>query len=306
LSFFSSARPRAAAPALLFLILATAGCTPSAERSTPAPATPLRIVSLTLATDEILAELVPVERIVAVTHFADDPDISNVAGRYPASVARLRNADPERVIALAPDLVCVASYNTADALKLLERAGLPIYRNEALHSLDEVEGGIVKLGARVGAPDAARRLVEQMRTRRRKLAQSLGNLSHRPRVLFWAGGFTAGKRTTVDDVIREAGGVNVAAELDLEDSVELAPERVIAADPEIILVARWASYQDQGQLESHPILRQLQAVRKGRVVAIEGRYLSSVSQFAVEGAEKLARRLHPERFTTEERKRDEG
>jgi iron complex transport system substrate-binding protein len=244
----------------------------------------------------MLADLVPAERVAGITQFADDPDLSNIVGRYPASIPRLRDADPERVIALAPDLVCVAPYNTADAVKLLERAGLTVYRNDALNSLDEIEAGIRKLGARVGAAEAAQRLVERMQARRRALALSLGKLTRRPRVLFWAGGFTAGKRTTVDDVIREAGGVNVATELGLEGNVEIAPERVVAAEPEIMLVPRWASYQGQGQLESHAILRQLQAVRKGRVLTIEGRYLSSVSQFAVEGIERLARRLHPECF----------
>ncbi|HYT90517.1 MAG TPA: ABC transporter substrate-binding protein, partial [Gemmataceae bacterium] len=279
------------------------GCTrsPPSGDAPAGPASPRRIVSLTLATDEMLAELVPIERMAGVTQLADDPDISNIAGRYPASIPRLRDADPERVIALGPDLVCVAPYNTADALKLLERAGLSIYRNEALHSLDEIEAGVRKLGGRVGAAEAAERLVERMQTRRRALAQSLANLARRPRVLFWSGGYTAGKRTTIDDVIREAGAVNVATELGLEGNVEIAPERVVAADPEIILEPRWAAYQGQGQIASHPILRQLQAVRKGRVLSIEGRYLSSLSQFAVEGVERLARRLHPECFPQEGR-----
>jgi iron complex transport system substrate-binding protein len=279
---------------------AGAGCTRAAPEGPGAKATvPRRIVSLTLATDEILAELVPPERVVGVTYLADDADISNVAGRYPASIPRLRDIAPERIIALAPDLVCVASYNTADALKLLERAGLPIYRNEALHSLDDIETGILKLGDRAGAAEAAARLVEQLRARRRALAHRLEKLAQRPRVLYWAGGFTAGKRTTIDDVIREAGGVNVAAELGLNDGVELAPERVVAADPEVVLVPRWAGYAEQGRIENHPLLRQLPAVRNGRVLAIEGRYLSTLSQFAVEGAERLARRLHPDRFPTE-------
>jgi iron complex transport system substrate-binding protein len=182
---------------------------------------------------------------------------------------------------------------------LLERAGLPVYRNEALNSLDEIEAGILKLGDRVGAPEAAGRVVEQMRARRRTLARRREKVSRRPRVLYWAGGFTAGKRTTIDDVIREGGGVNVAAELDLKDSADLAPERIIAADPEVVLVPRWAGYAEQGRIENHALLRQLPAVRNGRVVTVEGRYLSTVSQFAVEGAERLARRLHPDCFPPE-------
>jgi iron complex transport system substrate-binding protein len=291
--------------AVLVLLVTGAGawwaCSPGEppQEVEAGPATPGRIVSLTLATDEMLAELVPAERLVGVTYLADDPGISNVAGHYPARVPRLRDADVERLLALSPDLVCVAPYNTADTLKLLERSGLALYRNEAVHSLDEIEAGLRQLGERVGEAERGRRLAERMRNRRQAVARRLRGLSQRPRVLFWSAGFTAGRGATVDDLIREAGGVNVAAELGLEGSAEIAPERVVAADPEIILLSRWSADEPQAQIDQHPILRQLRAVREGHVIAVEGRYLTSVSQFAVEGLERLARRLHPERFTTE-------
>jgi iron complex transport system substrate-binding protein len=274
------------------------GCGPEAG-PVSGPAAPARIVSLTLATDEMLADLVSTERIACVTNLADDPAISNVPGRYPGRTSRLRDTDLERVLSLAPDLVCVAPYNTADSLKLLERSGLPIYRNEALHSMAEIEAGVRRLGERVGEPERARKLVERMRDRRRRLADRLHDLPYRPRVLFWSAGFTAGRGTTIDDIIREGGGVNVAAELGLEGSAEISPERVVAADPEIVLLSRWKADERQSQIANHRILRQLRAVREGHVIAIEGRYLMSVSQFVVAGAERLARALHPGRFAVE-------
>lgn len=267
--------------------------------ATPRAAKPVRIVSLTLGTDEMLAELVPIDRVVAVSALADDPGISNVSGRYPKQITRVHDANPERIIALAPDLVCVAPYNSADSLKLLERSGLSIYRNDSVHSIAEIEAGLERLGKRVGEPDRARTLVERMRERRRLLVDRLRGVTHRPRILFWSAGFTAGRDSTIDEIIRDAGGVNVAAELDLVGSAELAPERVVAVDPEVVLLAYWKDDESQAQIESHPILRQLKAVREGRVVAIESRYLTSVSLFVVEAAERLGRELHPERFAGE-------
>jgi iron complex transport system substrate-binding protein len=282
-------------------LAAWAGCAPSPapEGSAPGVSAPRRIVSLTLGTDEILAELVPAERLAGVTALADDPGISNVAGRYPKDIPRLRDADVERLLALHPDLVCVAPYNTADALKLLERSGLSVYRNEAVHSLDEIEAGIQKLAERVGEAERGRQLAGQMQARRQALARHLRDLPRRPRVLFWSAGFTAGRRSTMDDILREAGAVNVAAELNLDDSVELSPERVIAADPDVVLVARWSGEDRHTHIDQHPILRNLRAVRAGQVIVIDGRYLTSVSHFAVEGAERLARQLHPEHFAGE-------
>jgi iron complex transport system substrate-binding protein len=272
-----------------------------ATRPAPRPATPERIVSLTLATDEMLAALVPPGRVVGVTALADDPGVSNVPGVYPGTTRRLREANAEQIIALRPDLVCVAGYNTADSLRLLERAGLSIYRNESVHTIAEVEAGLVRLGDRVGAPARARAVVGRMRDRLHALEERLKGEAHRPRVLYWSAGYTSGKGSTIDDIIRAAGGVNVAAELGLEGSAEIAPERVVAADPEFVLVSRWEADVSQGQVENHPILRRLPAVRAGRVLGIESRYVTAVSQYVVDGAERLARALHPGRFAAEGR-----
>jgi len=135
-----------------------------------------------------------------------------------------------------------------------------------------------------------------MRSRRAELARQLADLPRRPRVLYWTAGFTSGRTTTTDDIIREAGGVNVAAELGLIGPVEISPEQVIATDPEYILLARWSADERDSRIENHPLLRELPAVREKRCLVIEGRYLSTVSQHVVAGAEQLARQLHPDRF----------
>lgn len=271
------------------------GCGPAAPSVSEA-AKPLRIASLTLATDEILSELAPPERVVAVTALADDPGVSNVAGRYPKDLPRIHDANPEPIIALAPDLLCVAPYNSADSLELLTRSGLSIERYESAASLDEIEAGVLRLADRIGEPERGRTLVERMRRRRGRIAEQLQGVSRRPRVLFWSAGFTSGRHTTIDDMIREGGGVNVALELNLEGSAEIAPERVAAVDPDVVLVAYWKADESQAQIANHPILRQLRAVRENRVIAIESRYLTSISQFAVEGLERVARALHPDEF----------
>lgn len=279
--------------ACVIAALLVCGC----GRSTPTPAlvqAPQRIVSLTLATDELLADLVPLERVSGVTYLVDDAEISNVAGRYPGSVPRLRDTAPERVLALGGDLICVAPYNSADFLQLLERSGVPTYRNCTTHSLDEIKAGILTLGERVGEADRAWQLVERMRQRRERLAQRLGSVEGQPRVLFWSAGFTAGSGTTIDDLIRAAGGRNAAAERGLKGSTEISPEEVIATDPDYVLTARWSGDPGQGSIAEHPLLRGLRAVRDQKVIAIEGRYLLSVSHHAVEGAERLAAVLHPE------------
>jgi iron complex transport system substrate-binding protein len=252
-----------------------------------------------LATDEILLDLVPVERIVGVTDLVDDAEISSVSGCYPAHVRRVHEGDAERIFGLTPDLVCVAPHNSIDFVQMLEHSGLAIFRNESVNSIDEVEAGIEKLGERVGEPERGRRLAEQMRSRRKQIAERLSAMKERPRVLFWSAGFTAGPRSTIDDMIREAGAINVAAELNLGASAEISPERMVAADPDYVLLCRWAGDDRPNQVDNHPILRNLRAVRTHRVLSVEGRYVTSVSQYVVDGVERLARLLHPNCFPSE-------
>ena len=69
---------------------------------------PRRVASLNLTSDELLVEMLPADRLVAVTRWADDAEMSNVAGHVPATVVHLPRADLERLIALRPDLVVVS------------------------------------------------------------------------------------------------------------------------------------------------------------------------------------------------------
>jgi iron complex transport system substrate-binding protein len=244
----------------------------------------------------MLLELVPPERIVGVTNLVDDPEISNVAGRYPADVPRLSEADAERIVGLRPDLVCVAPHNSIDFVNLIERSGLPVYRNDAVNSIDEVETGIEQLAARLGEPQRGSELVKRVRTRRAQISERIRTVLERPRVLFWSAGYTAGARSTIDDLIREAGGTNVAAELRLGPSSEITPEQIVAADPDYVLLCRWAGDDRPNRIDTHPVLRGLRAVRMNRVLSVEGRYLTSVSHYVIDGVERVARLLHPECF----------
>ncbi len=259
-------------------------------------APPARIASLTLATDEVLSRLVPAERIVCVTYLVDDAGISNVANFYPSQIPRLRDVDLERLMTIKPDLVCVAPYNSVDFLTLIERAGVTLYRNEAINSFEEIEAGIIVLGRHIGESERATVIVDEMRSRRAKLADRLRDVTHRPRVLFWSAGFTAGTGTTIDEIIVDAGATNAAAEIGMKGSVEISPERVIATDPDFLLLATWKADERDADINHHPLLRNLRAVTEKRIISLDARYLLCVSQFVLEGAERLAKALHPERF----------
>jgi iron complex transport system substrate-binding protein len=277
-------RPGALAAAFASLALAA--------QARAGEAVPLRVASLNLTADELLVEMLPPERLVAVTRWADDPDMSSVAGRVPATAVRLLRADLERLIALRPDLVVVSEYTDADFLHLLERSGLRHHRMNGLSSLAGIRSAITGLGAAVGAPAPAARLVARMDLVLTALARQLEGMQ-RPRVLYWADPHTAGADTSFGAIIEAAGAVNVGREIGLHGIVPLPGERAFAADPDVFLLTQGAGARDS--LLHHPLLSRTRAVREGRIVEMPNRLLVALSDRAADACWWLAARLHPGR-----------
>ncbi len=263
----------------------------------PGKATPLaRVASLNLTADEILVELLPPGRLVAVTRFADEVGTSNIVGRVPASVVRFQKADLERLVALAPDLVVVSEYTDADFLDLLERSGLHCYRIQGLDSPAGIRAAILALGSAVGEPAAARGLVARYDAVLGELARRLDGAA-RPRVLYWASPHTAGAKTAIGALIETAGGDNAAKQLGIQGIAPIGAERAFVADPDVILVG--SGFDSRASLIEHPLLSRMRAVTQRRIVELPTELLVTLSQHAAEACWRLAHALHPDRVTTE-------
>jgi iron complex transport system substrate-binding protein len=253
---------------------------------------PRRVASLNLTADEILVELLPPERLVGVTRWADDPGSSNVAGRVPATAARFPKADLERLVALAPDLVVVSEYTDADVLRAIERSGLRHHRMRGLDSLPGFRAALVALGGAVGELAAAEKLARRYDAVLAELSRRLEG-AQRPRVLYWANPQTAGGGTAIGALIEAAGAENVARSLGLSGIVPLGAERVFVADPDVVLVGRWPGARVA--LTEHPLLSKLRAVRPGRIVEMPTHMLVTLSHHAADACWHLASVLHPDR-----------
>ena len=262
----------------------------------PLAGPPVRVASMNLTADEILVEILPPGRLLAVTRFADDPGSSNVAGRVPPSVIRFPRADLERLVALAPDLVVVSQYTDADFLGQIEKSGMRWHRMEGLDSLAGIREAILSLGRVVGEDAAARDLATRYDVRLASLHRLLEGRK-RPRVLYWADPYTAGAGTAIGAIIEGAGGENVGRTLGLEGIAPLGGERAFLADPDVVMVG--ASFESVASLAQHPLLGKLRAVREGRVVAMPGKLLVTLSHHAAESCFYLASRLHPDRVSAD-------
>jgi ABC-type Fe3+-hydroxamate transport system substrate-binding protein len=253
---------------------------------------PRRVASLNLTADEILVEILPHDRLVGVTRFADEQGTSNVVGRVPPSVTRFPKADIERLVALSPDLVVVSEYTDADFLRLLQQSGLRVHQMRGLDSMAGFRQAVLDLGQAVGERAAAQTLAARFDATLADVRQRLAG-APRPRVLYWANPHTAGKGTAIGALIECAGAVNAGAELGLSGIVPLGAERAFVADPDVVLVGTgWGTAQ---ALRDHPLLQKLRAVKSGHIVELPTELLVTLSHHAARGCWTLAHELHPDR-----------
>ncbi|MBN8616937.1 MAG: ABC transporter substrate-binding protein [Deltaproteobacteria bacterium] len=198
-------------------------------------ASPTRIVSLTLASDVMLASLVSIDRVLGVTALVDDPSYSRAAGHYPASIPRV-SASAEALLALTPDLVVLTGYSHPATARALVDAGVPVLRLPSGRTLDEVRASLVMLARAVGGEARASEALARFDRDRTRLERTRSET--RPRALFLAaGGFTHGRGTLTHELLELAGLDNVAEERGLSGLSRIGAETVAASRPDVIVVA---------------------------------------------------------------------
>lgn len=264
-------------------------------------AQPMHIVSATLATDEMLFALVDPSRLVAVTSNATDPTQSNIVDKAKAIGTQLKTPlDPEQVIALKPDLVLVASYTDAGALKQLKDAEVPIFEFSNFNSIKDIENNVTLLGQAVGGESQAAQLVSNMETRLKAVAAAVQPVTTKLTVLYYSpDGYSDGAGSTVDEVITRAGGINAVTAGGIKDAYpQLSDEWVVKADPDIILLAGFNSYAPGfvDKFKTNPSFQTLKAITNKHVYVANDAHIASVSQYIVNGVEDVAALLYPNNY----------
>jgi iron complex transport system substrate-binding protein len=265
--------------------------TDGAGRSLRLSARPVRIVSQSLASDEMLFPMVAPERLVGLSSLSRDPAYSNIvteATGHPAPSIE----SAEDIVRLRPDLIFVTTYSRAEVVQVLESTGAPVYRLANFDDVDGVMANVRRIGAAVGEEAAAERMVADMEARLTMVAaRRVGR--PRLRVLSFSGGFTAGLGTSFDDIVRRAGGINEAAARGIDKFAKISEEQVLAWDPEVLVAGHLPGEQDsvRRRLLTGAGTGQTTAARRQHIVVLELRKLLAVSPHMVDAVEQLADRL---------------
>jgi iron complex transport system substrate-binding protein len=253
-----------------------------------------RIVSQYWLIDEYAYSVVPPQDVVAVSESAYVKEISNVTEfveRFHPMVA----TDPERVVALDPDLMLVSNSGRADYTSLARSSGVPVYRMQiSFETLDQVEEDIRLMGYLTGQDDSAAREAARFHDAIQRAIALRPPNAHAPRILGLGGTYSYGRKTLFNDIVTKLGGINVAAENGLlgYDSVNF--EQIIQWNPEWIIAGADAGKTQEvlTRLLNDPAISITQAARNGHIVVIENHVFLPMSPFTSVFVEAIASAIY--------------
>jgi iron complex transport system substrate-binding protein len=285
--------------ALAAVAAAAVGCR-GAEPQPPAKAQ--RIVSLVPAVTEMLFALGAGRQVVGVSsydHFP--PEVESLP-----KVGALIDPDTERILSLRPDLVVVyGSQNEVEAR--FKRAGIQTfnYRHAATDAVLGTLDIITELGAATGREAQAHELVVRITTGLENVRKRVAGLD-RPRTLLVIGRqpaalqgiYVAGGSGFLNELLEIAGGQNVFEDIKRE-SVQPSSETLLRRAPDMLLELRAtqpAGNYPANDLEVWNVLASIPAVRDHHVHAVVGDHVVVAGPRLAQGAEAIARVLHPDAF----------
>jgi len=236
-------------------------------RRVAVPASPTRVVSLSPAVTEIMFALGAGDLLVGRTDFCTYPAEAN---QIP-SIGGISNLNIESILACQPDLVISGSMVGKKATDQMDQMGTPMVCVIEKPRFDALYENILAIGRLVGREREADSLNALLRDcvialDTDTLTQSRNN-AITPKVYYVvgygpAGNFTAGGNTFINDIIRMAGGRNIAEEV---SGWSYSLKALMKEDPDYIIVRR----EDSAAFCSMKPYNTLRAVRQRNVIGIE-------------------------------------
>lgn len=253
---------------------------------------PKRIVSMSPGATETLFAIGAGPRVIAVDQFSDFP----AEGTRALTRVDYSRPSPEQVIALRPDLVLMSG-RQRDQVQRFRDLGVPVMYLGEPATLDGVFEHVLLVASATGDDDRAATVVRALRERVEAVRTRIADVTTGPRVFYELSPslFTAGPNSFIGSVITTLKGQNVATTT--TPFPQLSNEALIAADPEVILLAdAGAAKVESSAVGARPGWAGISAVRNGRVYPLDDNIASRPGPRIVDALEAIARVLYPDRF----------
>ena len=249
-----------------------------------------RIVSTSLFTDRILVELVPVDRILALS------TESRTQARFAPTLRVVHTVEAfgpvEALLTLRPDLVLMPSHGTPARAKQLRDAGVAVFELGELHGLATLKRTALLLGDLLDAAPAADRFLRAVAVARATVEARRGDRPE-PRGMYLSimgSGLQGGTVGTSFHDILALAGVEDAAAGRFTGWPTYTAENVLSLGVRVIVTREGMA----AALCRHPGMEHAPACgARGRIVELPGNLLDDPGASVIEAAGLLARALFP-------------
>jgi iron complex transport system substrate-binding protein len=219
-----------------------------------------RVVLLSPDVAEIVVALGAEKQVIGKESFTRAPTLAHAK-----NIGLFRNLTAEPIVALKPGLV-LGSYmaQPASIYAQLEKSGLTVVNVAPEDTPEHFAGAILEIGRLLGKAEAGAALARAWRD-----GMSARPENGRRYLLSYDGRYVAGRGTVGDLLIRLAGGVNAAA--DVEGLKPLSREGWLMAKPDVVVIAEHNLGVVGGSLEqfaAQPELKNSRAAQRGKIVAL--------------------------------------
>ena len=225
--------------------------------SISAAASPPKVVSLNVCTDQFLMLLADDNQIVSLSEISTN--IFSSAMATEAAKYNQNSSGAEEVYLLQPDIVLAGIYTAKATVNMLESLGIRVEKFEPAYTVEQIIINIQRVGELLEHTDRADTLVANFESRLAKLTKGI---KARPRAaLYHANGYTTGKNTLAGQILDLAGFSNIASEIDIHWGGILPLELLIMSKPDVIITG--TTYPGSSRSEEilkHPAIKHLRHV----------------------------------------------
>ncbi|MGO9769237.1 MAG: ABC transporter substrate-binding protein [Roseiarcus sp.] len=279
-------RPRALVSFRLPVLALVAALFAAAAAQAADPAGgPRRIVSINMCMDELVLRLADRDAIASITWLSQDPRNANMADV--AKGLPVNNGLAEEALSYRPDVVLAGAFTERSTVALLEQVGARIVEFPVPETLEGVRRQIREVAALIGEPERGEALVADIDRRLARISVD-ANRAPLSAIILRPNGYTVGPGSLVDEILRRAGMVNLAARLDVGAYQQIPLERLALLDADVLIVDSegFAEPSLATAALSHPIVAAL--ARRLKVVTLPSRLWTCPGPGVVEAVQRLA------------------
>lgn len=243
---------------------------------------PSRIMSMYPGSDEILVNMVEPNRILALSKWAEDEQISNVM--HMADKVKLRTEyNVEFIMKQQPDVFFTRQGTSADFISQLENVGVKVFVYPNAKTLDDVKEVHNIFGRVLKTEDKAAAMNKKIDDDVAKLLSEKHNANAKI-LIFNSRGAMSTKDGLLGNSFKELGIENMADKYNLPPGTVLNKEQVVACNPDAIIIIDWSNdgFFRPGNIRvkemyDDPSFQELKAIKNKKVILLPIKYISSGS-----------------------------